>query len=684
MNRILAFAALLALGHVRAQDGGFTCRTNEPSILEQLHGNAPDAIAAIAAANAELEAWTEGFSEGARSTYTVPVVFHIIHQYGSENISDEQVFDAMRVLNEDFNKQNPDWDDVVSQFLPLVANIDIEFKLAQKDPNGNCTKGITRTVSALTNVGDQSMKNLIQWPRNKYLNVWVCAYADGAAGYTLTPGGAALYAAADGIVMLHNYVGSIGTSSVSRSRALTHEVGHWINLEHTWGGSNAPGVASNCNTDDGVSDTPNTIGWTNCTLSGTTCSSLDNVENFMEYSYCSKMFTNGQKTRMIAALNSSTAQRNQLITASNLTSTGVNLPDALCAVEFSADKRVICQGGSVIFADDSYSAVTSRNWSFTGGSPATATGENPTVTYNTPGQYAVSLTASDGSTTLTSNQTAYITVLGVPGSQPPVQEGFEGISAFNVPDWFVENIHNDNTWSVTSAAAFTGGKSARILNTASMDGRVDELISRTIDMSGATQISVSFRYAYARRAASDDDALRFWTSINCGQSWTLRKILRGSNNLPTAPNTNSSFVPNGPSQWAYTEITTISSTSHVPNFRFKFEFESDGGNNVYIDDININGQPVGVEELGANGNGLAVFPNPAKDQAIAVVQQRRAGALTLDVIDMTGRVTVSRALGQRPAGEQRIDLPLAGLSPGAYFLRAKAGDEVRTIRFIVQ
>ena len=209
MNRILAFAALLALGHVRAQEGGFTCRTNEPSILEPFHGNAPDAIAAIAAANAELEAWTEGFSEGARSTYTVPVVFHIIHQYGSENISDEQVFDAMRVLNEDFNKQNPDWDDVVSQFLPLVANIDIEFKLAQKDPNGNCTKGITRTVSALTNVGDQSMKNLIQWPRNKYLNVWVCAYADGAAGYTLTPGGAALYAAADGIVMLHNYVGSI-------------------------------------------------------------------------------------------------------------------------------------------------------------------------------------------------------------------------------------------------------------------------------------------------------------------------------------------------------------------------------------------------------------------------------------------------------------------------------------------
>ncbi|HRD54068.1 MAG TPA: M43 family zinc metalloprotease, partial [Flavobacteriales bacterium] len=537
---------------------------------------------------------------------------------------------------------------------------------------------------ALTNDGTQTMKNLIQWPRNKYLNVWVAASADGAAGYTLTPGGAALFAAADGIVMQHSYVGSIGTGSVSRSRALTHEVGHWINLEHTWGGSNTPGVASNCNTDDGVSDTPNTIGWTSCNLNGTTCSSLDNVENFMEYSYCSKMFTNGQKTRMIAALNSSTAQRNQLTTASNLTATGVNLPEVLCAASFSSNTRVVCPGGSVTFTDESFNAVASRNWSFVGGTPSTSTEASPSVTYNAPGTYTVTLVASDGSNSMTSTQTEYITVLASPGAQPPVQEGFESISAFNAPDWFVSNVHGDNTWTVTNAAAYTGSKSARIVNAAAMDGRIDELLSRTYDMSAATQITLSFRYAFAKRANANDDVLRIWTSANCGQTWTLRRIMRGSNTLPTAPNTTSSFVPNGPSQWGFAEITTISSTSHVPNFRFKFEFESDGGNNIYLDDININGQPVGVEELTGNNTGLAVIPNPAKDQATAVVQQSRAGALTLEVIDMTGRIAMSRALGQRPAGEQRIDLPLSGLSPGAYFVRAKAGDDVRTIRFIVQ
>ncbi|WKZ65554.1 MAG: M43 family zinc metalloprotease [Flavobacteriales bacterium] len=666
-----------------AQSPAFTCGTNDDAVLERLHGNDPALLGAIAAANAELEAWTAGFSEGARSTYVIPVVFHIIHNHGPENISDEQVLDAMRILNEDFNRQNPDWDNVRAEFLPLVANVDIEFRLARKDPNGNCTRGITRTVSALTNDGTQDMKDLIQWPRNKYLNVWVAASAAGAAGYTLTPGSVAFFAAADGIVMQHTYVGSIGTGSPSRSRALTHEVGHWINLEHTWGGSNTPAVSTNCSTDDGVSDTPNTIGWTSCNLSGTTCGSLDNVENFMEYSYCSKMFTLGQKTRMVAALTSSTAQRNQLITANNLTATGVSQPEALCAAEFTASNRVVCQGESVTFTDVSYNAVSSRSWSFAGGSPATATSATATVTYDAPGTYAVSLTASDGSTSLTNNQSGYITVLPVPGTAAPFEEGFEAISAFNAPDWFVENPQNDNTWTVTTAAAFTGAKSTRIVNTAAMDGRVDELVSRTYDMSGATQVVLSFRYAYAKRTSNSDDALRVYTSTNCGDTWSLRKVMRGSTTLTTGGVVTSSFIPNGPGQWSYTEVTNISSVNHVPNFRFKFEFESDGGNNLYLDDINLNGLPVGLDELQAPATGLAVLPNPASGHAQALVHGSGASML-LEIIDLTGRVVHQRAVGVLAEGEHRIDLPIAALSTGTYLLRISTEVRRNAIRFTVQ
>ena len=680
----LILAALCNNNAVAQEQPPFTCRTNDPVVMGQLHQNDPAIIQAIADANAELEAFTANYPEGERSTYTVPVVFHIIHNNGEENISNEQVFDAMRVLNEDFNKLNPDWDNVRPEFLSIVANVSVEFKLARKDPNGNCTNGITRTLSTLTYDGTQTMKDLIQWPRNKYLNVWVAASADGAAGYTLTPGGAQFFSEGDGIVMLHTYVGAIGTGSVSRSRALTHEVGHWINLEHTWGSSNTPAVAANCSDDDNVTDTPNTIGWTSCNLNGATCGSpLDNVENYMDYSYCSKMFTNGQKTRMTAALNSGTAQRNQIIATSNLTATGVNQPDVLCAAVFSSTTHVICAGGTVTFSDDSYNAVTSRTWTFPGGTPGTSTAEDPVVTYITPGVYAVTLSATDGSSTQNSTQNTYVTVMANPGTNVPFVEGFESVANLTGPEWLTSNPNNDNTFGLTSVAAYSGSKSTRIVNTAAQDGRFDELVSSTYDMSAATDIVVSFRYAFAKRVSTNDDALTFYVSNDCGTTWALRKILRGSTNLTTGGTTSTSFIPNS-TQWGYAEVTNISSTSNISNFRFKFEFESDGGNNLYLDDININGAPVGVEELSASAGGLFVVPNPAADDAQAVFTITKSGPVQVDLLDMTGRLVQRVQSGNMVAGTQRIDLPLRDLQAGIYFIRLQQGSEQRTNRFVVK
>ena len=684
MRAILLCLLVPALTSLSAQQAPFTCGTNDPGMLEQLHGNDPDILQSIADANAELEAMTQNFAEGARSTYTIPVVFHIIHNNGAENIGDAQVYDAVRILNEDYNKMNPDWPNVRSEFLNLVADVSIEFKLAQKDPQGNCTKGITRTVSALTDDGTQTMKNLIQWPRNKYLNVWVAASADGSAGYTLTPGAASFFAAADGIVLQHSYVGAIGTSSASRSRALTHEVGHWINLAHTWGSSNTPAVAANCNDDDNVADTPNTIGWLSCNLSGTTCSSLDNVENYMDYSYCSKMFTSGQRTRMIAALTSGTAQRNQLITASNLTATGVDQPAILCAAEFSSTERTICAGGSATFTDDSYNAVTSRTWSFPGGEPTSSTDPSPTVVYPTAGTYPVTLQASDGTNTLSTTQTSYITVFGDPGLATPLIEGFESTVALNGPDWYTVNTNGDNTFQLTSTAAFTGSKSTRILNTAAMDGRIDELRSTTYDLSNATQASLTFRYAYAKRTSTSDDALRIYVSNNCGLTWSLRKTLRASTTLTTGGTTTGNFVPTSEGQWGYAEVTNITNTYWVPNFRMKFEFESDGGNNIYLDDINLNILSVGVEENVAAQGGLTVLPNPAVGSAQALFNLKGTGVARLEVLDMTGRIVAVVHEGTLAAGPQRLELPVQKLVSGTYFLRLQQGGSQEVGRFVVR
>ena len=103
-----------------------------------------------------------------------------------------------------------------------------------------------------------------------------------------------------------------------------------------------PGDPENCDMDDNVDDTPLTSGWTTCNLDGETCGSLDNVQNYMDYSYCGRMFTEGQRLRMRAAMNSSTAQRNQLWTPANLEETGVDQDPILCEARFTASRQTVC------------------------------------------------------------------------------------------------------------------------------------------------------------------------------------------------------------------------------------------------------------------------------------------------------------------------------------------------------
>jgi plastocyanin len=662
------------------------CRTDDLSMLESLHQNDPQELARMAEAQAGLELFTNEFiasGGGAeRVDYVIPVVFHIIHNNGPENISDAQVEDAIRVLNNDFNKLNTDWPNVRPEFLDLVADVGIEFRLARKDPQGNCTNGITRTVSTQTYNGDQAMKELIQWPRNKYLNVWISASANGAAGYTYRPGSVSNWPEADGIVQLHNYTGSIGTASPYTSRTLTHEVGHWLNLAHTWGNSNDAALATNCSGDDGVADTPNTTGWTSCNLNGTTCGTLDNVENYMDYSYCSKMFTVGQRTRMLAALNASTAQRNQLTQQSNLVATGVDGPGVLCVAQFNSTSQSVCAGTTVTFNDVSYHNVTERTWSFPGGTPSESSESTTAVTYTVPGTYPVTLVVSDGTSTLTSAQTSYITVLADPGGSVPVEDGFEAYSTIEEAPWTAVNPDGDNGFEITGAAASTGNQSIRLLNTATMASRKDELVSGTFDMSAVPSIRISYRYAFARRTSSNDDRLRFYVSNNCGQTWSLRQQLRGSTNLSTGGIVAGSFVPTA-NEWQYAEVANVSASYHTPDFRFKFEFESDGGNNVYIDDININGSTVGVVDLATTDREVRVVPNPASGQAQVLFNVGTASPITVELLDVLGRSIGTVYEGLAAQGPHRLDLPIPELHSGLYFVRLMHGTETRVVRFVV-
>ncbi len=636
----------------------------------------------------KLEQETMEFAQrkSSAATYTIPVVFHILHLYGTENISDAQIFDAMEVINRDFNKQNADTANTIAAFAGIAANVGIEFKLAKLDPQGNCTNGIDRIYSAYTNVGDEDAK-LNQWPRNKYLNIWVVKdISSGAAGYSQYPSN--FGAASDGIMILHTYVGSIGTGSPSRSRALTHEIGHWLNLAHPWGNSNTPGVASNCNIDDGVTDTPNTIGWTSCNLNGTSCGSLDNVQNFMEYSYCSTMFTNGQKTRMVAALNSSTASRNNLSTAANLTATGVN-SNTVCApdADFYTLTPAVCVNSSVNFVDNSsLGAATSWNWTFPGGSPATSTDQSPVVTYATPGTYSVSLTVSNanGSNSVTKN--SYVTVESNTAdiTTPTFFEGFENLTLGAANGWSTTNLGGGSAWATTTSAAYTGAKSVRLNNISNTPGFIDELITPSIDLTQFTSPRLYYKVAYANLTATDNitNSFQILSSVDCGKTWGVRRTYTETA-LETVSPQNSTFTPTSQSQWREDNIN-LSSFAIYSNIIFKFKFVAGEGNNLYLDDINLN-NTTSLTEMESLENNFRVYPNPSDQDAVVYFSTESNATIVVKVFDLLGKEVYNNNMGTLAAGNHNLILNKETLSgSGLFFVRLSVNDTQLTRKFILK
>lgn len=555
------------------------------------------------AEQADLEAFKTGYKEGDGKAmlpiYTIPVVFHVLHEGGTENISDAQIYDQVRILNEDYRKLNADISAVVPSFTAIASDCEIQIRLAQKDPSGNCTNGIDRIYSAETNIGDDGSK-LNQWPRNKYLNVWVVkTISSGAAGYAYKPGATVFTPAIDGIVILSTYVGSIGTGSPSRARALTHEIGHYLNLDHTWGGTNNPGV--DCTGSDAVSDTPTTEGHTACLLSDAVCNPpvIENVQNFMEYAYCSNMFTAGQRTRMRSALTSTTASRNNLWSSGNLTATGLSTPAVLCQCDFQSSDALnaVCQGDSLTFTDLAWNGTpTSWTWTFPGGTPSSSTDSVPVITYNTPGVYDVTLVVANGSGSVNATKTSYVTVYPNTATYSAAfySEGFEGSAVPNT-DWNVRNANaGSNTWTQTTTAAATGTKSVRIVNASTYDAHVDELISPPIDMTAIVGApSLTYKVAHAQKTSTSADKLQIYVSATCGQSWSLRQTITGAS-LSTAGVISGSFTPTA-SQWV-TKTLNLASVATETSLFVMFKFTSDAGNNIYLDDINIMGN-VGVDEL---------------------------------------------------------------------------------------
>jgi len=254
---------LLGFGMAKAQDVQIPCTTAEvnasykqsfPQIAEyeqQLRDFIAESMKNIDVDKARAK----GTAFGPDDILHIPVVMHVVHDYGSvDYVDDNDLFQLLDQINTVYMKQNSDTNQVVPAFKSYIGNPKVQFHLATRDPNGNPTTGITHHQSYLTSGGDDQAK-FDQWDPASYLNIWTInkigkGISNGVvAAYAVFPSSAAAFPYTDGIIT--------SAGSMLANKTIPHEIGHILNLIHPWGNIQ---VAKDCTGDDEVDDTPPTTG----------------------------------------------------------------------------------------------------------------------------------------------------------------------------------------------------------------------------------------------------------------------------------------------------------------------------------------------------------------------------------------------------------------------------------------
>jgi PKD repeat protein len=659
-----------------------------------------------------------GFREGEK--YVIPTVFHVIHEGGSENISKAQIEDQLNILNECFRHENADSVNTPAPFLAVAGKLDVEFRLAKLDPQGNCTEGITRTYSNKTNEAsdDNGVKDLIDWNCYQYFNVWVVKSIGvdtefgTVLGYAQFP--ASGLCGTDGVVLLHTMTGSIGTASGAEGRTLVHEAGHWLSLIHIWGDDD-------CGSDQ-VNDTPAAFGpnFGICYndfpyFPADTCDNTnpygEMMVNYMDYSNdeCMNMFTVGQCERMEYILSGTLGNngiRSYMWSQENQWATGTHddYDAAACApiADFIANKTFACTGTTINFDNTSYNGtIIDRTWSFPGGDPSTSTIASPNVTYAAPGTYEVSLTVGNGTGSDTKTKTMYIHIADDAPQQTANYtyfEDFESQSNFD-NNWVI--INPDNTahkWEIAgNLTTPSGGGVLRVNNFGNTTTEYEEVVSPSYNLSNLqAPLVMKYQYSGASKTFLGDhtipfdftvngDAFKVYYSTNCGSSWTqIPQLALSADNLINAGLYSDFYTPDAQSIWNEKQTNLPAGAANADNVKFKFVYEvgSGYGNNFYLDAVQIE-NTTGVEEL-SNLLGVQVYPNPSNGLTRISMYLPENGKLAINLVDVLGRTVAAIYNGSVNSGDQIYNVDVNNIDAGIYFMQINYNDKTTAVKLIVQ
>ena len=659
------------------------------------------------------------------TVYDVPLVLHVVHDYGSENLADTVLYDAVRYWTVIYMLQNGDSVDVIAPFKPYIGNTRIRFHLATIDPNGKPTKGIVRTNTYLTSRADDEAK-LGQWPQNKYINIWfVSAFGaaySGAAAYATPPILSLVQPYYDGIICLSSYA---GVSDPTVAKTVPHEMGHILNLAHTWGNTNAPGVA--CGDDQG-DDTPptkghNPSGCTAAALYDTTCATgymktylsvltglMDSVvdypdtvnsQNIMDYTYCDRMFSKGQSARMRAALTSAVGGRNNLYSPANLAATGAlaAYPDLPPVADFivnrgtpgASDARsyflTVGNAASFVFRNASWNdTVSSVAWSFSNGATTPTSTSMTTVNnkFATPGWVSVSLIANSnaGSDTITNTQAVYaadtVSTHGMGYSQ-------QFASAGDISNWPMFNFYNNEfKWEFYSGGGVGDTTCLRYRSwdgsdrtTGNAYGDHDDIYTPAFDLADATDhlyLNFYTTGAYTHHGIPSGgpytlDTLEVDASTNGGKTWAKISTIGGAS-LANNNQYGYEFTPTSATAWIPRSISVpLSYRTAQTFFRIRYR-PGNTGNDLYLDNFYFDGFPAGVKEnIASAGNTFTIFPNPSADGFNMVFKTGNTGEVTYVVRDLAGKVVFENKKTFNANSLQQESVSRSATPvPGIYFI----------------
>jgi len=615
------------------------------------------------AKRAEIEAFTArvakkkltGMKSGA-DVIKIPVVFHVVYKTAGQNISDALLLSQLNILNEDLRRINADTTDTPDAFGDVAADCNIEFCLAQIDPNGNITTGINRYETDVTSFNtNDDVKFAAEggadaWPADSYLNFWVCNLGASLLGYAQFPGGPD---ETDGVVIHYNHVGDNPAGyPYHLGRTATHEVGHWLNLRHIWGDD------TNCAGSDLVDDTPNqkveTYGCPGFPKTDVCSATSPGImfQNYMDYSddACMNIFTEGQKERMLALFEVGGSRYN----LTNSEGCGLQPYDAqaiaslpggtVCALTVNPQVTIKNHGLETLTSlDIIYSidggAATTFNWTGSLLSTEVETVSLPAVTV-AEGEHTMEATLENPNGFIDADMSDNVTetefLVNLSSLPLPLSEGFEA-SGFPYDGYTIANPDGGEGWERTSTAAAIGTYSIYInhFNNNAI-GAIDQFVLPAYNLTGAAEIVFTFDVAYALYTASGEfsDTLEVLVSDNCGTSWS--SVYKKANpDLQTAPVHTISFKPED-DEWR-NESIDLSSFLGSDQIFVKFNTISDYENNLYIDNINLNdGTIQNITNL--NDFAVSLYPNPTSGDVQLRCNLPIVGPGTISISNVVGQV----------------------------------------------